>query len=193
MTLDKPNSFSEPPLPVWNQRTGSKGSHLLFQLDLIFACSAQTLVIPGTSQHGHWAGKGAGPFGHGQQLASEPGLCCSVCDYTSWEHLTFAKHFTVLKEAVVWMPGLGGGVTHMQPLTLHWPLRPLAAGCRLPSTVGQERGELCRGNKGLRWGDQGNPLSGKPPKEKAWVSTYPSPDPNWNEPSTYSLRDCPLR
>lgn len=42
-----------------------------------------------------------------------------------------------------------GSHTHMPPLTLHWPLRPLAAGCRLPSSAGQERGELCRGNQGL--------------------------------------------
>lgn len=41
--------LSEPPLPVWNQRTGSRGSHWLFQLDCIFAYPAQMLVLPGTS------------------------------------------------------------------------------------------------------------------------------------------------
>lgn len=49
------------------------------------------------------------------------------------------------------MPGPEWGATHMPPLTLHCLLRPwlLAAGCRLPPSAGQERGELCRGNQGL--------------------------------------------
>lgn len=105
VTLDKHTPFSEPPLPVWNHRTGSRGSHLLFQLNPVFACPAQMLVIPGTSQHRHWTGNGAGPFGHGQQLASEPGLCCSVHDPTSWEHLAFTRYFTALKEEGAWMLG----------------------------------------------------------------------------------------
>lgn len=42
-----------------------------------------------------------------------------------------------------------GSHTHTPPLTLHWPPRPRAAGCRLPPSAGQERGELCRGNRGL--------------------------------------------
>lgn len=39
-------------------------------------------------QHGCWPAKGAGLFGIGQQLASEPGPCPSVCDPTSQKHLT---------------------------------------------------------------------------------------------------------
>lgn len=49
VTLDKSTPFSEPPLPIQNQRTGSRGSHLLFQLDFVFACPAWMLVMPGTS------------------------------------------------------------------------------------------------------------------------------------------------
>lgn len=49
VTLEKPTPLSEPLLPVRNQRTASRGSHQLFQLDLVFACPAQMPVIPGTS------------------------------------------------------------------------------------------------------------------------------------------------
>lgn len=150
VTLDKLTSFSEPPLPVWKQRTGSRCSYLLLQLELIFACPAQMPVIPGTSQQGHRTGKGTGPLGHGQQLASAPGLCSSVCDPVSWEHLTFAKHIIVLQAEVVWMPRLEWGTSHPTP-----PLRPLASGCGPLSVASQERGQLCRGPQGLRCGRTG--------------------------------------
>lgn len=88
VTLDKPTSFSEPPPHVWNQRTGSRDSHLLVQLDLVFACPAQMLVIPGVSQHEHWTGKGAGPFGHGQQLSQYLDSAVLYVTPTSWEHQT---------------------------------------------------------------------------------------------------------
>lgn len=139
MTLDKPTPFSEPLLPVWNQKTGLRASYLLLQLDLVFACPAQMPVIPGTSQQGHWTGKGTGPLGHGQQLASEPGLCSSVWEPTSWEHLTFAKHITFLKVEVVWMPGLEWGASHPA-----LPLRLLAAGCRPLSVEPGKRTALRR-------------------------------------------------
>lgn len=40
VTLDKSTPFSELSLSAQNQRTGSRGSHLLFQLDLVLACPA---------------------------------------------------------------------------------------------------------------------------------------------------------
>lgn len=47
VTLDKPTSYPEPPPPcLWSPRTGSRDSHLLVQLDPVFACPAQMLVIP---------------------------------------------------------------------------------------------------------------------------------------------------
>lgn len=49
VTLDVSTTFAESPLPVRNQRTGLRGSHLLFQLDFVFACPAQILGIPGIS------------------------------------------------------------------------------------------------------------------------------------------------
>lgn len=49
VTLDKSTPFTESPLSAWNQRTVRRCSHLLFQLDFIFAHPAQLLGSPGTS------------------------------------------------------------------------------------------------------------------------------------------------
>lgn len=40
VTLDKSTPFSALSLSAQNQRTGSRGSHLLFHLDLVLACPA---------------------------------------------------------------------------------------------------------------------------------------------------------
>lgn len=59
-------------------------------------------------------------------MASEIGFCLSVCDPTSWKHLTFAKNLAVLEEERVWMVGSVWGAT----LACHpSALQPEAPGC----------------------------------------------------------------
>lgn len=81
VTLDKCTPFTESPLSVWNQRTVRRRSHLLFQLDFIFAYPAQWLGSPGTSPVWTLDWEWGRLLRNGQRLASAPEPCPSVCEH----------------------------------------------------------------------------------------------------------------
>lgn len=182
--MEKSTPLSEPLLPVWNQRTGARGSHRLFQQDLVFACPAQMLAIPGTSPSVDTGlGKGQAPLGTASSWPQNLDLAF-LCEPTSWEHLTSARHFAVLKEEIAWVAVATCGPTpscHLSPcsgLRGHVLMAPVSSHV----WAGKRRGD--RGSAGVG----GNGAN----KQEAWASLDPSPGPNWNGALNIAASGPPL-
>lgn len=152
VTLDKSTPFTG----VWNQRTVQRHSHLLFQLDFIFARPAQLLGSPGTSPMWtlDWERAGSSEMASGwPQHWNLALLYVNILGA-----LDLAKHFTVRSRGQSACLGLRVRTCPCRGLSLCTGLRgPLL---RAP-LAGQERGEPWQeleGSRACGEDEQDNPL-----------------------------------